>query len=110
MRDGRWWRGLRLARLLSLVFLNGTNVGTVTFTDPDVGQGHTFAITAGNTGRAFAINASTGQLTVSTSAALNFEATPSFSFTVRVTDNGTPPLFGSATITINLTLVFLSFE
>jgi VCBS repeat-containing protein len=85
---------------------NGTSVGTVTFTDPDAGQSHTFAITAGNTGGAFAINASTGQITVANSEALNFETTPSFSLTVRVTDNGVPPLFGSATITINLTGFF----
>ena len=39
---------------------NGTAVGTVTFTDPDAGQSHTFAITAGNTGGAFAIDPSTG--------------------------------------------------
>jgi VCBS repeat-containing protein len=82
---------------------NGTLVGTVTFTDPDPGQSHTFSLTGGNTGGAFAINGSTGQITVASSAALNFETTPSFSLTVRVTDNGAPPLFGSATVTINLT-------
>ena len=46
---------------------NGTAVGTVTVTDPDAGQTHTFAITAGNTGGAFAINPSTGQITVANS-------------------------------------------
>jgi VCBS repeat-containing protein len=84
---------------------NGTVVGTVTFTDPDVGQTHTFAITAGNTGGAFAINPTTGQLTVATLGALDFETTPSFGLTVQVTDSGVPPLSGSATITVTLTNV-----
>jgi large repetitive protein len=84
---------------------NGTTVGTVTATDPDAGQTKTFSITAGNTGGAFAINASTGQLTVANSAALDFETTPTFGLTVQVTDNGVPPLSGTATITVNLTNV-----
>jgi hypothetical protein len=82
---------------------NGTNVGTpVTFTDPDVGQAHTFAITAGNPG-IFAIDPSTGQITVASSTALDFEATPIYRLTVQVTDDGTPNLSGSATITIKST-------
>ena len=85
---------------------NGTAVGTVTATDPDLpAQTLTYAITAGNTGSAFAINSSTGQITVATSTALDFEATPTFSLTVQVTDNGTPAQSGSATITVNLTNV-----
>ncbi len=80
---------------------NGTNVGTVLANDPDVGQSHTFAITAGNTGGAFAINSS-GLITVANVTAVNFEATPVFNLTVQVTDNGTPVLSGSTTVTINL--------
>jgi Fe-S cluster assembly iron-binding protein IscA len=81
---------------------NGTSVGTVTFTDVDTGQSHTFAITAGNTGGAFAIDPTTGEITVATSAAVDFETNPTFSLTVEVTDDGTPPLTGSATVTVNL--------
>ncbi len=81
---------------------NGTAVGTVTFSDPDNGQSGSFSIISGNTGGAFAINASSGQITVNNSAALNYEATPTFHLTVQVTDNGTPPASGSNTITINL--------
>jgi len=85
---------------------NGTNVGTpVAFTDPDVGQTHTFSITGGNTGGAFAIDATTGQISVATSAALDFEAAPAFALTVQVTDNGAPPQSGSAVITIDLSNV-----
>ena len=82
---------------------DGTAVGTVTFTDADAGQTHTFAITAGNTGGAFAIDPATGAITVADSAALDFETTPTFALTVEVTDDGTPPLSGTATITVNLT-------
>jgi hypothetical protein len=81
----------------------GTVVGTVTFTDPDPGQTHTFSLTGGNTGGAFALHPSTGQLTVASSAALNFETTPVFSLLVQVTDSGTPALTGSAVITVTLT-------
>jgi hypothetical protein len=80
---------------------NGTSVGTVSATDPDAGQSHTFSITAGNTGGAFAINSS-GLITVANVTAVNFEATPVFNLTVQVTDNGTPVLSGSTTVTINL--------
>ncbi|MBC8115781.1 MAG: cadherin repeat domain-containing protein [Candidatus Saccharimonas sp.] len=81
---------------------NGTAVGTVAATDQDAGQTRTFAITGGNTNNAFAINATTGVLTVNNAAALNFETTPVFSLTVTATDNGTPALAGSATVTVNL--------
>ncbi|HUP24611.1 MAG TPA: cadherin domain-containing protein, partial [Thermoanaerobaculia bacterium] len=81
----------------------GTAVGTVTFTDPDAGQSHVFAITAGNTGGAFAIDPTTGEITVATPAAVDFETTPSFGLTVEVTDDGVPPLTGSATVTVDLT-------
>ena len=82
---------------------NGSAVGTVAANDPDVGQTQTFNITGGNLGNAFAIDSGTGAITVNSSAALDFETTPSFSLTVQVTDNGTPPLNGNTTVTINLT-------
>lgn len=84
---------------------NGTVVGNVTASDPDLDQTRSFAITAGNANGAFAINATTGQITVADSSRLNFETTPTFALTVQVTDNGTPPLTASATISISLTNV-----
>lgn len=81
--------------------VNGTVVGTVLASDPELPL--TYAITAGNTGGAFAINSATGEITVDATAALDFEATPSFSLTVTATD--TEPLSGSNTITVNLTNV-----
>jgi VCBS repeat-containing protein len=79
----------------------GTVVGTVTFSDPDTGQTHTFAITAGNTGGAFAIGATSGEITVA--AALDFETLAAYSLTVEVTDDGAPALSGSNTVEITVT-------
>jgi parallel beta-helix repeat protein len=80
----------------------GTNVGTVIASDPDAGQILTFSILSGNTNTAFAINASTGVLTVANSSALNFEVTPSFSLLIKVQDNGTGFLSSQATVTVSL--------
>ncbi|MDD4598059.1 MAG: cadherin domain-containing protein [Lentimicrobiaceae bacterium] len=79
---------------------NGTTVGTVVASDPDAGQTLTYAITAGNTGNAFSIVASTGVLKVNNAAALTVS---SFALTVKVTDNGSPSLNASATVTVNVT-------
>lgn len=64
---------------------NGTVVGTVTGVDPDAGAGLTYSLTDNPLGR-FAINASTGVLTVANHL---FIQTPgSYGITVRVTDQG----------------------
>jgi hypothetical protein len=81
---------------------NGTVVGTVVASDPDAGQTLSYQITAGNASGAFAIDAGTGQITVADPAALDYETTPPFTLTVQVTDNGSPALSTSATVTINL--------
>ncbi|MBL0135862.1 MAG: cadherin repeat domain-containing protein [Chitinophagaceae bacterium] len=67
---------------------NGTSVGTVVASDPDAGQTLAYSILSGNTSGAFAINASTGALTVANSSALNFESSPSYVIAVKVQDNG----------------------
>lgn len=74
----------------------GTTVGTVTATDQDAGQTKTFSIVSGNTNNTFAINASTGVITVSRSP----RTATTFNLVVRATDNGTPAASGQATITI----------
>ncbi|KAF0195991.1 MAG: cadherin [Bacteroidetes bacterium] len=81
---------------------NGTNVGTVVASDPNAGQILTYAITSGNTNNAFAINSSSGAITVANSLALNYETITSFPLVVRVTDNGTGYLWSQATVTVNL--------
>jgi VCBS repeat-containing protein len=80
----------------------GTVVGAVTGSDVDAGQTLTYAIVAGNTSGAFAIDVATGQITVANAAALNYEANPTFALTVQVTDSGSPALSSSATVTVNL--------
>ena len=80
---------------------NGTSVGTVTAIDPDAGDSQNFTIMGGNTGGAFTINGTTGEITVANSAALDFETTTTFNLAIQVTDGGA--LSDTATITINLT-------
>ncbi|MDZ4688529.1 MAG: cadherin domain-containing protein, partial [Planctomycetaceae bacterium] len=80
----------------------GYLVGTIEATDPNDGQTLTGAIIAGNTGNVFALNPATGAITVA-SATINFEALSQYNLTVQVTDNGTPALSSSATVTINIT-------
>jgi hypothetical protein len=81
---------------------NGTMVGSVVATDPNAGDDLIYAITAGNPGSGFTINATTGEITVNNSAALDYETNPNFSLTVEVTDSGTPGLSDAATVTVNL--------
>ncbi|MBM3979608.1 MAG: DUF4214 domain-containing protein [Planctomycetes bacterium] len=80
---------------------NGSVVGTVTANDAE-GQALTYVITNGNQSGAFAINPTTGVVTVADATKLNFEVTPSFALTVQATDSSGTPASGSATITINL--------
>lgn len=64
---------------------NGTAVGTVTGIDPDAGATLTYALTD-NAGGRFAINATTGQITVANGTLLDYEDASSHDVTVRVTD------------------------
>ncbi len=85
----------------------GTEVGTVTGSDPDAGDTLTYAITSGNidpdgdSNAAFAIDSSTGEITVLDSGDLDFETTPNFNLTVTATD--AEGLSDDAAIAINLT-------
>lgn len=81
---------------------NGTEVGQVVASDVDAGQSLTYTILSGNTSGAFSINSATGQITVANTAVLDFETTPTFFVSVRVTDNGNPSLSHDAVMTINL--------
>jgi subtilisin family serine protease/subtilisin-like proprotein convertase family protein len=77
----------------------GTAVGIVNATDPD-GGAMTYAILAGNSGDAFFIDPDTGEISVNSSSALDFESTPSFNLTVQVTDD--EGLTDTGNVTINL--------
>jgi hypothetical protein len=80
--------------------VNGHAVGTVTAGDVD-GDSLAFSIVGGNTGGAFAIHPLTGQITVASSAALDYETTPVFTLTVSVMDPG--GLSATALVTVRLT-------
>lgn len=81
----------------------GTVVGTVVASDPDTASPLTYEIIAGNTNGAFSINATNGKITVANAAALNYEAQPTFSLIVKVTDSTSPVTQDTATVTINVT-------
>lgn len=81
----------------------GKVLGSVPGSDVDAGQTLTYAITGGNAGGAFAINAASGQITVANAAALG--TTSSFALTVTVTDNGSPALSATAVVTVAVTQV-----
>ena len=80
---------------------DGSVVGSVSASDPDVGDTLSYAITGGDPIGAFAIDSVTGEITIADSTQLNFEATPVFSLTVTVTDSG--GLADTAAVTVNLT-------
>lgn len=83
----------------------GTAVGTVTATDPDPEAALSFGITEGNDNGLFAIDSATGEIRIADSGLLNFEALPSVSLTVSITDDSSPDYSDSAEVTVNLTNV-----
>ncbi len=80
---------------------NGTTVGTVQGYDVDTGTTLTYSLTD-NAGGRFAINASTGVITVADGSLLNFEAATSHNVSVQISDGS---LTYSEAVTINLTNV-----
>lgn len=88
---------------------NGVVVGTVTATDPEFASGDelTFSIIGGNTGTVFAINSSSGQITVPDASKLDADAMPTFNLTVQATDKGGK--IDTGTITINVSPLPITF-
>jgi hypothetical protein len=86
--------------------LNGTVtvgevVGTVTATDVD-GDTISYSITGGDPGGNFAIDPSSGQITIASTAGLPETATLTVTATDNGTDNGVPhPLSDTGTVTVN---------
>ncbi|MEM6473324.1 MAG: cadherin repeat domain-containing protein, partial [Planctomycetota bacterium] len=64
---------------------NGTVIDTAEATDEDFGDNVSFSL---NTGSPFAIDATTGVLTVADTTRLDFETTPVFTLDVTATDTG----------------------
>ena len=82
----------------------GTEVGTVDASDPDLpAQAITFEIVDGNDEGLFTIDPNTGIVTVAVENLPSFDTPPSYSLTVRATDNGEPALNDEAIITITVT-------
>ena len=78
----------------------GTVIGTIGATDPD-GRPVTFQIVGGNAAGVFDLDEDDGFLTLENPAAFNAAANPQFVLSVRVTDDGSPPLSDTAEIRIN---------
>ncbi len=78
---------------------NGTVLGTVMASDPE-GADLTYEIASGNTGEAFAIGASNGELTINSMEGIDFETMDEFSLTVGVSD-GTNSVQGLIVVNIN---------
>ncbi len=78
---------------------NGTTVGQITATDADTGSIFSYSITSGNSTGAFAINPSSGEITVANSAKLDYETVQSFTLTVQVSDGKNT---ADAVVTIHL--------
>jgi hypothetical protein len=80
---------------------NTTSVGTVVFSDPDVGDSRAFLITAGNTDAIFTIDAASGEITVTDNTNLDFETTTLYTLTLTVSDGVATS--SSESVTINVT-------
>lgn len=84
--------------------LPGQTLGAVTGIDVNAQDSFSnYTITAGNTGAAFGINPASGVLYVAQPGVLNAVTKPSYTLTIQTTDNGTPSLNGSGTVTVNVT-------
>ncbi|MFK7736338.1 MAG: cadherin domain-containing protein [Pirellulaceae bacterium] len=77
-------------------------VGTVVATDQDEGHVVSYAIVGGVDGDKFAIDATTGELTVAEGADLNFEANAVLEVLVSATDDQTPPASSEKLVAVNL--------
>lgn len=79
----------------------GTEIGTLSVADEDEGQTVSLNIVAGDDEGRFALSGQT--LVVAEGAVLDFETTPTFTLTVRATDDGEPFAFSESQVVIDLT-------
>ena len=76
-----------IAPEISEAAANGTVVGILSTTDADTGDTHTYSLTDDAGGR-FAVNATTGEITVANAGLIDYETSTSHNITVEVTDSG----------------------
>jgi hypothetical protein len=88
--------------MLAEISSNGTVLGRVQATDADgLGSLGHWAITGGNIGAAFAIDAATGRITVADASRLDYESTPTYTLRISVSDGSQAS--AEQTVTIVLT-------
>ena len=83
---------------------NGAEVARVSARDDDGTTANNtvgYSITAGNTNNVFDID-DNGVITVLDASELDFETTPSYTLTITATDNGSPAMMDTATVTITV--------
>ena len=81
----------------------GVVVGDVIASDADTSQTLTYTLANDSSGGGFAIDPSTGRITVLDGSLLDFETANSHTLDIIVTDDLTPSRSSSATVTVNLT-------
>lgn len=82
--------------------LNGDLVGTITSArDFDANTILSYSIDSGNDGL-FVINPVTGGISINDKDIINYDIKNSYSLVVRATDNGSPSLYGTSTVTLNI--------
>ncbi|MGY8720106.1 MAG: cadherin domain-containing protein, partial [Verrucomicrobiia bacterium] len=84
---------------------NGSVVGTVAASDPDVGDAITFTIESGNDDGIFALDRQSGELRVTGSSRLDHEERASVNLTVKISDNGRVPQALSTTVEIVIDII-----
>jgi hypothetical protein len=80
----------------------GFVVGQITVNNPEPNQTLNYRVLSGNEAGVFAIDTSTGQITVVKPQFLNFENPQTFVMSGQVTDNGNPALTQTGQLTINV--------
>jgi autotransporter-associated beta strand protein len=82
----------------------GQTIGQVSATDVNSGETPSnFTIIGGNEAGIFGMDASNGRLFVAQGGLLNAATTPVHTLTIRATDNGSPALDGTGTISVTVT-------
>jgi hypothetical protein len=81
---------------------NGTKVGNVVSSDFNEEQILTYSIISGNLNEAFALDSSSGEITINDSTQIDFEENEKFELVIRVRDNGEISLSSTAIFSIEV--------